>query len=179
MLVRNYGHLWERRFIHWGRGGKRGHLCGYRTPSDEGADFRDQIGIYVLFDRNQVPVYTGQAGAGEQRLLDRLRQHRKDHLWNRWEYFSWFGFRRVNAGGGLSDHDTPEKQFKASGADLLNEVEGALLVALEPKLNKQGPRWSEVEEFYQFVDEGIQETSIDSVQRSIEDLQKKIGRWDK
>ena len=40
MLIRNYGHLWERRFVFWGRGGNKGHLHGYRTPTDEGADFR-------------------------------------------------------------------------------------------------------------------------------------------
>lgn len=176
MLIRNYGHLWERRYVHWGRPGSRGHLYGYRTPSDDGADFRDQIGIYILFDKNYSPVYIGQAGSGEQRLFIRLRQHQKDHLWNRWEYFSWFGFRRVNGTGKLSEHDKPEKIFKAHGSALLNEMEAALLVALEPKLNKQGPRWKDVEEFFQYIEDDLQEKSVSEVAQQIEELKSEIAR---
>jgi len=168
MLIRNYGHLWERRFVFWGNAGTKGHLWGIRTPNDVGADFREQIGIYILFDKNYTPVYVGQVGSGKQRLFLRLRQHKNDHLWNRWEYFSWFGFRRVNgANGSLSEHDKPGKIFKAKGAILLNEIEAALLVALEPKINKQGPRWKDVEEFFQYVEEEQQERSISEVLRKI------------
>lgn len=175
MLIQNYGHLWERRYVHWGRGSNRGHMHGYRTPSDDGADFRDQIGIYILFDKNYAPVYIGQAGSGEQRLFHRLKQHQKDHLWNRWEYFSWFGFRRVNGNGKLSERDTPNKVFRADGAALLNEMEAALLVALEPKLNKQGPRWKDVEEFFQYVEDDLQERSISEAIHQIEDLKKQLS----
>lgn len=175
MLIRNYGHLWERRFIHWGRGSIKGHLLGYRSPSDKGADFRDQIGIYILFDKSYVPVYIGQAGSSDQRLFSRLKQHQKDHLWNRWEYFSWFGFRRVNADGRLSEYDKPEKMFKANGAVLLNEIEAALLVALEPKLNKQGPRWKDVEEFYQHVEEELEDRTVSEAIRQIEELKSEVA----
>jgi hypothetical protein len=171
MLIRNYGHLWERRFVFWGRGGNKGHLWGYRTATDDGADFRDQIGIYILFDKNYLPVYVGQTGSGDQRLFLRLRQHQNDHLWNRWEYFSWFGFRRVNANGDLSEHDKPEKMFKAQGSILLNEIEAALLVALEPKLNKQGPRWKDVEEFFQFVEDELEERSVAEVLQKVDALE--------
>jgi len=174
MLIRNYGHLWERRFIHWGRGSNKGHLQGYSTPSAECADFREQIGIYILFDKSYHPVYIGQVGRGNQRLFARLRRHQKDHLWNRWEYFSWFGFRRVNANKSLSEHDKPEKLFKANGAILLNEIEAALLVALEPKLNKQGARWKDVEEFYQYVEEELEERSISEVIRQTEQMKTEL-----
>jgi len=180
MLIRNFGHLWERRFIYWGRGNNKGHLYGYRTPTDEGADFRDQIGIYILFDKSYLPVYVGQTGGGAQRLFLRLRQHQRDHLWNRWEYFSWFGFRRVNPSSSkLSEHDKPDKSFKAKGAVLLNEVEAALLVALEPKLNKQGPRWSDVEEFFQYVEDELEERSVSEALQEIEVLKDQITKFQK
>ena len=51
------------------------------------ADFREQIGIYVLFDKDLAPVYIGQAGSGKRRLFARLNEHETDDLWNRWEYF--------------------------------------------------------------------------------------------
>lgn len=177
MLIRNFGHLWERRYVHWGRGSNKGHLHGYRTPTDAGADFREQIGIYILFDKAYVPVYVGQTGKGDQRLFVRLRQHQKDHLWNRWEYFSWFGFRRVNAGNGaLSQHDQPEKQFKAEGAALLNEVEGALLIALEPRLNKQGPRWGDVEEFFQYIEDDLRERSVSEALKELDVLKADVAK---
>lgn len=176
MLIRNFGHLWERRYIQWGRGRVKGHLHGYRSPNDEGADFRDQIGIYILFDKQYAPVYTGQVGSGKQRLLSRLNQHTSDHLWNRWEYFTWFGFRRVNPKNRLlSQHDKPEKKFTASGDALLNEVEAALLVALEPKLNKQGPRWKDVEQFYQTVDDELEERSVSEVLSELDNMKKQIA----
>ncbi len=174
MLIRNYGLLWERKYVFWGRGSNRGHLHGYRRPSDDGADFRDQIGIYVLYDKDLNAIYVGQAGSGETRLFHRLKQHTNDHLWNRWEYFSWFGFRRVNGSGALSEHDHPDKLFKSDGSILLNELEGVLLSILEPKLNKQGPRWKDVEEFYQWVDENLEERQVGEVLKRIDDLEKKI-----
>jgi len=111
MLVRNFGHFWERKYINWGRGNVRGHLKGYVTNKRQ-ADFREQIGIYILYDKDLQPVYIGQAGSGNKRLYSRLNQHETDHLWNRWEHFSWFGFRRVNATGLLSGYDDVEKLFK-------------------------------------------------------------------
>ena len=176
MLIRNYGHLWERRFVYWGRGSNAGHLWGTKTPNDSGADFRDQIGIYILYDKDNNPVYVGQTGSGNQRLFSRLRQHTKDHLWNRWEYFSWYGFRRVNANAALSDYDKPEKIFKTKGDNLLNEIESALIVALEPKLNKQGPRWKDVDEYFQYVEEELEERSISEVLREFSELKEIINK---
>jgi hypothetical protein len=181
MLISNFGHLWERKYIYYGAGGagNKGHLKGYITEKQT-ADFRDQIGIYVLFDKDLLPVYIGQAGSGHRRLLDRLNQHETDHLWNRWEYFSWFGFRRVNNGNRkLSAFDDVDKQFKAKGSLLLNEIEGALITALEPKLNKQGARWKDVEEYFQTRDEIMEEPTMgDLVERfdRIDDLIKSLSQ---
>ncbi|WP_435626701.1 hypothetical protein [Candidatus Ferrigenium straubiae] len=77
MLIRNFGHLWERRYVFWGHGGVKGHLRGYRTPTDVGSDFRTQIGIYILFDKNYVPVYVGQTGKGWGCGFNPSMQHTK------------------------------------------------------------------------------------------------------
>jgi len=173
MLIRNYGHLWERKYINYGTGGQgnRGHLKGYITGSQE-ADFRDQIGIYVLYDKDFVPIYVGQAGRGQQGLWSRLNHHETDHLWNRWVYFSWFGFRRVNKNGKLSRFDDVEKIFRAKGSLLLNEVEGALITALEPKLNKQGARWKDIEEYFQTRDDEMEEPTLGDLAEKLEEFEK-------
>jgi len=173
MLIRNFGHLWERKYINYGRPKVKGHLKGYKNKARQ-IDFRDQIGIYVLFDRDLLPVYIGQAGRN-QRLFGRLKQHESDHLWNRWEHFSWFGFRRVNKSSGeLSLFDRLNKTFKVSGSLLLNEIEGALITALEPKLNKQGARWKDVEEYFQFIDDEMEDVTTGDVLDSNAKLEKLI-----
>ena len=102
------------------------------------ADFSKQIGVYVLYDRNQTIVYVGQAGNGNATLFSRLKSHMDNALWNRWDYFSWVGCRDVNANGKLSNHqdaDSSVSGFRYS--DALNEIEGVLIEIIEPKLNKQ------------------------------------------
>lgn len=174
MLIRNFGHLWERKYINYGRPKVSGHLRGYITSTKK-VDFREQIGIYVLSDKDLLPIYVGQAGNGNRRLLARLREHERDHLWNRWEHFSWFGFRRVNQNGSLSLHDDAQKIFKATGVELLNEVEGALITALEPRLNKQGARWKDADEYYQEIDEEMDEPTLADIARGHEKIEKLIA----
>jgi hypothetical protein len=81
------------RWSHTARAIIRGALEGFR--SRRVVDFRDQIGVYVLYDENRPPVFVGLAG-GRARLFRRLRHHRNDRLALRWQYFSWFGLLRVD-----------------------------------------------------------------------------------
>jgi hypothetical protein len=177
MLIRNYGRIWERKYINWGRWGVRGHLKGYTNKQKP--DFRDQIGIYILYDKDLIPVYIGQAGSGKQTIYSRLKQHETDHLWNRWEYFSWFGFRRVNSTGSLSRYDDAQKLFKAKGSLLLNEIEGVLITALEPKLNKQSARWKDVKEFFQLIDDDVKDLKLVNILKANKGLEKQISALDK
>jgi len=177
MLIRNFGHLWERKFINYGTGGpgNRGHLKGYNGKEE--VDFREQIGIYVLFDKDFVPVYIGQAGRGHRRLFDRLNEHETDDLWNRWDHFSWFGFRRVNKKSRtLSRFDSVTKRFSTKGSLLLNEVEGALITAMQPRLNKQGARWRDVKEYYQTKDPAMEEATVGDLIEKFESVEKKLNR---
>ena len=174
-IIKNFGFLWERKYIHrgWGGDGNAGHLKGFSGKSS--VDFREQIGVYVLYDRNQSIVYVGQAGNGNASLFTRLRNHMDGPLWNRWEYFSWIGFRDVNANGSLSDKqsvDSGVSGFKYS--DALNEIEGILIEIIEPKLNKQGGKLKGATEYFQYIDEKVAGVSNHDLYAEILNLSKTV-----
>jgi hypothetical protein len=156
MLIQNYGLFWQRSrvFFGTGGGGNAGHLKGvpaYAKTSDP-VDFRDQQGVYCLYDDNFRLVYVGQAGGkNDQRLFVRLKQHRTDNVADRWTRFSWFGIREVLGSGNL-------KAVKGNSytkiSDVLNHIEGILIAAAEPIHNRQGGRFGEhVEQYIQYRDD--------------------------
>lgn len=175
--IRNYGLLWERKFINYGWQGRSGHLAGHKKGIPK-ADFIEQSGVYVLYDKDMKPLYVGQAGRGNANLFNRLRHHEKDHLKNRWTYFSWFGLCKVNKDGTLSQSDKPDWTISGKMVAALNDIEGVLIHILEPKLNKQGPKWKDVQQFSQYVDEEVKETTLDDLlkkQTQIEDAIKLLN----
>lgn len=152
-LISNYGLYWKRKKIWWGKGGNRGHLSGVLASKTTGnpVDFRDQQGIYTLYDDTFRMVYAGQAGGGDNRLFDRLKQHTRDQLADRWTRFSWFGIRWVTKAHKLS------AETVAAHVPLnitLNHMEALLLASVEPPHNRQGGRFgSKVEQYLQCDDE--------------------------
>lgn len=164
MLIRNYGLFWRRGDVAWGtRGpGAGGTLMGkyarrVRAPE---VDFREQQGVYVLYDDNFKIVYVGQAGRGEQRLFTRLRNHKRDHLSQRWSRFSWFGIMPV-VHGALDlefEIDVPEV------GSVLDHIEAILLAAAEPPLNLQRGRFgTDVQQYIQHsVDQEDEEDDDES-----------------
>lgn len=154
MLIQNYGLFWKREDVEWGYPGKgyKGRLLGKyakRIRSPE-VDFREQQGVYVLYDDNFKIVYVGQAGRGDQRLFTRLRNHKRDHLAQRWSRFSWFGILPVKKGCLKLDFTLKPPEV----TDILNHVEGILLAAAEPPLNLQRGKFGEkVEQYLQFHDD--------------------------
>ena len=175
MLIKSYGKLWERKYIHFGWKGTKGSLFGGNKKMGD-IDFREQIGIYTLHDKDMNTVYIGQAGKGNATIFSRLKQHDQDHLWNRWSYVSWYGFRAVNKGGYLAQKDHIEKQFKIDGSNLLSEIEGLLITVLEPKLNKQGAKWVDVEEFFQYIHEDLEEYELHDLMEKQNILEEKIDK---
>lgn len=154
MLIRNYGLFWKRAWVHFGAGSNAGHLKGVKAgaKTSKPADFRDQRGVYCLYDDSFRLVYVGQAGGGnDQRLFDRLKQHREDYVSERWTRFSWFGISRVLKSGELS------KEVSAAHpdiSDVLNHIEAILIAAAEPVHNKQGGRFGgDVYQYLQWRDE--------------------------
>lgn len=199
IAIRNFGHFWDRIDVEWGtRGrGNQGSLLGYTGAISKPkiVDFRDQVGIYVLYAENREVVYIGQTGAKGQRLFARLKQHTNGQLRDRWRYFSWFGFRQVKNDLSLSEKQDPSKTSAAveqsqnekkpngktvqgKASDALDEIEAVLLQLFEPRLNKQGPKWRGTTEYLQYFNEDGEIDEIDllfDIRCQIEDLKSKLG----
>lgn len=139
LLVRSVGLFWEARNVFWGAGSQAGALYGVpaNNVSVDPIDFRDQVGIYVLYAGYQL-VYVGQAGSNNSFLLNRLKQHRKDDLAGRWDRFSWFGLRWVKQDNKLSK---VVEAHHPSTPRTLDHIEAILIHAAEPPLNRQGGRF--------------------------------------
>ncbi len=173
-IIKNYGFLWDRDFVYRGAGNNAGHLKGTAAGVTV-ADFREQIGVYVLYDSAQRIVYVGQAGNGNATLFTRIKNHMDGPMWNRWQYFSWVGFKDVNAGGSLSAQQSVESGvsgFKYS--DALNELEGILIEIIEPKLNKQSGRLKSAREYYQYRDDRLNEVTAADVLEELQSLRREI-----
>ena len=154
MLVKNYGLFWRADRVFWGRPGVSGHLMGVEAKNLTAGhvDFREQQGVYVLYDASFRMVYVGQAGANDQqRLFDRLKQHNRDQLAERWSRFSWFGVRSVNLTGDLR---AEAMAAHPSMGGVLNHIEAILIAAAEPAHNRQGGRFgTDVEQYLQYRDD--------------------------
>jgi hypothetical protein len=150
VAIQNFGMLWERNKVDWGRPKVKGRLLGIRAAKRRGArvDFRYQTGIYVLYDEQRIPIWIGQAKV----LFDRLRDHKRDHLWNRWTYFTWFGSRRVNNNGNLGLSDKLDWTVNGKASVARDEIEAILIQVLEPRLNRRGSNWRDTEEYLQYVE---------------------------
>jgi hypothetical protein len=166
--------MWERDRVFWGYGGALGTLLGSSRQRKGTINFREQIGVYVLYDLAMKPVYVGQAGRGNARLFDRLKNHSRGRLRQRWKYFSWFGLLSVNKSGRLSGWDKAEKRVFSTVGDSLNEIEAILIAAVEPPFNKQGSRFITTEQFQQEDDERLSESSNEHLADSQLSLHKKI-----
>ncbi|MBX9647029.1 MAG: GIY-YIG nuclease family protein [Xanthobacteraceae bacterium] len=142
MLIQNYGLFWRRQNVFWGRPGKAGHLQGHPAGSAfVVVDFRNQQGVYCLYDDNFKMIYVGQAGANDkQRLFDRLKQHCNDSLADRWTRFSWFGIRWVTKANLLA---AEAQNTNTTAGAVLNHIEAILISAAEPPNNLQSGRFGE------------------------------------
>jgi hypothetical protein len=171
--IRNFGHYWSRDLIDWGWKSSAGSLLGaLKTNAEEsGADFRRQIGVYVLYDENREAVYVGQAGRGNSRLFERLRQHSRGPMGDRWTAFSWFGFLDVGQDGYLIEREDGAIPSHAH-TDALDQFEAILLQVMEPRLTKRGPNWNGTTEYFQFVEE--EETTLDHVWEELQELKAMI-----
>jgi hypothetical protein len=149
IAIRNFGMYWEREKVEWGRPNVQGQLRGKRASNRRGEpiDFRYQTGIYVLYDEQRSPIWIGQA----QVLYDRLTTHRRDHLRSRWKYFTWFGFRRINANGSLGLSQQLDFGVGGQASEARDEIEAVLIQVLEPRLNRRGSNWGDTEEFLQYI----------------------------
>jgi hypothetical protein len=149
-IIKNYGLRWLRNKVDWGSPGRTGRLLGKysRAKRSDNIDFREQIGVYVLYETGFAPVYIGQAGFGNADLFGRLKSHQNDHLRDRWFYFSWFGFRDIGRNGNLFERQKADARTSLTYLSALDEIEGLLIQVLEPRLNKQGAKWQRTAQEY-------------------------------
>ena len=148
-MIRSIGLLWRVEDVDWGAGSRAGKLLGVPAArrTAKAIDFRNQSGIYVLYNPSYEIMYIGQTGKNERFLMSRLKDHRKGNLARRWDRFSGFGFRWVKKNGELS---TPTVAQHSDTAEALNIIEAILIHSAEPPLNKQGGRFGkEVERYLQ------------------------------
>ena len=147
-MIESYGVHWHVDRVSWGHPNSAGTLLGSatRSPRARSVDFRLQRGIYALYAGYDL-VYVGQTGAGNDRLFNRLKEHRKDHLSERWDRFSWFGTQRVKQTGELSiDKATTSNSVEAS----LNILEAVGIAIAEPRLNLQRGKWGDATKYFQW-----------------------------
>ena len=123
--LRAFGMFWRRDLVFWPGKSK---LLGRQGAGATDVNFADQVGVYLLHDRDRV-LYVGRAG---DTLFTRLKAHTTDRLGGRWDRFSWFGLRSIGEDGKLSDGMVPWSQ------DVVVETMEALLIeSLEPPLNRR------------------------------------------
>ncbi|WP_127903382.1 GIY-YIG nuclease family protein [Solirhodobacter olei] len=155
MQVTSYGLFWRADEIEWFPGNGITNefrllgRIGKNRPSIRVADFRRQQGIYILFDEYG-PAYVGLAKG--ERLGARLRDHRQDHLAEKWDRFSWFGFNPVGAtpdAEGILSLDQPRSDVTEDTSATIGDLEALLIAAMGPKLNQQKMRFDEAEKWDQ------------------------------
>ena len=133
ITVTSYGLNWRLDDVDWNP--IRGRLLGKaEAGNSDPVDFAGQDAVYLLKEGNGI-VYAGQTSADTSPtgLYSRLRQHYRNKM-DRWNTFSWFGFRPVNEKDGQL---LPAKGTATTG-EVIDLIEAILIEALPaPALNKQ------------------------------------------
>ena len=124
-----FGMFWKRDDVHWSG---RPRLLGQQKARASQIDFADQIGVYLLHDRERT-IYVGRT---LETLHARLKTHTADRMAGRWDRFSWFGLRGVSSDGILIDCPVAWHH-----SIIIETIEAVLIKSLEPPLNrKRGDR---------------------------------------
>ena len=135
-FIRSFGLFWRRDEINWSPGAGNGgqfRLLGRMNknqPALRVADFRDQRGIYILYD-DWGARYVGLAR--RQGLGDRLKDHLVDKHGDDWDRFSWFGFRRVLTGydaAGLHKLGAFPTSHLSGSDSTIGDIEALLITTL-------------------------------------------------
>jgi hypothetical protein len=137
MFIKNFGLFWRLDEVDWnpGTGTKGGFRLlgrqGMKRPGIRLADFRNQLGIYILYG-NHGAYYVGltkKKGLGE-----RLKDHLTDDHKGQWNQFSWFGFCAVKKTGkdnfGLCRLRPMAQAAIGSPESVISDVEALLIRAM-------------------------------------------------
>lgn len=152
-LIQSLGMYWQRVNVVWRNSPK---ILGQQLIGSEPVDFCDQIGVYLLHDRDRV-IYVGRSI--DRPMGQRLYEHTKDRLNGRWDRFSWFGLKGVQDDGSLCDVDLAANDEGI----VIATLEALLIEALEPPQNrKRGDQFS-VTEYLQVADPERDKQKIDAI----------------
>ena len=155
--LRAFGMFWQRDQVVWS--GKP-RLLGRQGEGALEVDLSEQVGVYLLHDRDRV-IYVGRAG---DTLFSRLKAHTADRLGGRWDRFSWFGLRSVSEDGILG-----EPAFAWDHSVVIETLEALLIETLEPPLNrKRGDNFSGAE----YLQVGDPEVESRRMKQAFEDFLK-------
>jgi hypothetical protein len=127
--IRCYGLFWRAEEVWYPNRRGRFQLLG-RLGANQVCDFRDQRGVYVLYDEYG-PYYVGLTRAAP--LGNRLNQHRQDRHRGKWDRFRWFGFAPVldmAYDDGTLALGPLEKRQLAEATASIGEAEALLIQAL-------------------------------------------------
>lgn len=142
--LRAFGMFWRRGEALWTGKPK---LIGRQQIGASNVNFAEQVGVYLLHDRDRV-IYVGRAA---DTMYARLKAHTTDRMGGRWDRFSWFGLRSVGEDGSLME---PSAAWTHNV--VIETLEALLIESLEPPLNrKRGDNFSGVE-YLQVVDPEIE-----------------------
>jgi len=108
-----------------------------------------QQGIYILYD-DYGPTYVGLTR--DQGLGKRLKDHKADHLADRWDRFSWFGFRPITTKKdsrgrlelGSLDGDLTDDSWTTIG-----DLEALLIRSIGPRRNRKVLKFANAQEWIQ------------------------------
>lgn len=128
IIIESFGVHWNESDVDWKN---NPDLWGRRQNSNTPCNFKEQIGIYVLYDRDRI-VYVGKAV--NESIGNRLFDHKKNKD-GKWDNFSWFGFRQASEFGGVSL--SKEKISNLSFVKLANAIESILIEITNPPMNKK------------------------------------------
>ena len=151
MLIRSIGLFWKRDDAFWSSTARNGRLLGVPDGGKllEPVNFRDQIGVYVLYADYDM-VYVGSTGSNQYSLYRRLKTHTRKDLSDRWNRFSWFGVRRATKNGSLA---AISEKVRPAVSEAIYHLEAVLIHAAEPPLNRQGGKFGDtVTRYLQYRD---------------------------
>ncbi len=152
-LIQCSGMFWQRVNVVWKSNPK---ILGQQLIGSEAVNFCDQIGVYLLHDRDRV-IYVGRSI--DRPMGQRLFEHTKDRLNGRWDRFSWFGLKGVDESGQLHDADLVANDVNM----VIATLEALLIEALEPPQNrKRGDQFS-VTEYLQVADPDKDKQKIQAI----------------
>ncbi len=165
MFIKNYGLFWKRNNVDWGNPGpgNAGALLG-KLPDEQNSpeiNFRDQFGVYALYNRNKALLYCGLAGIGRgegeaeiQKLFKRIKQHQQDenNLSEYWTYFSWFGLQGVEG-----DVLNIEEDINGTRVQFLLQIKAIMIQLANPPANKNPANFNPAVEYEQVRDPRLDE----------------------